>query len=90
METRELCKNIEGDPAKPDLAATTCWRPNNQRSVYISLTAGKVLMPFYPYSSNALHSHHELHCLGNQSDRLGILVAEMTGPNPTLQQVAKI
>ena len=25
METRELCKNIEGDPAKPGLAATTCW-----------------------------------------------------------------
>jgi len=21
-----LCKNIEGDPAKPGLAATTCWR----------------------------------------------------------------
>jgi len=26
METHELCKIIEGDPAKPDLAATTCWR----------------------------------------------------------------
>ena len=25
METQELCKNSEGDPAKPDLAATTCW-----------------------------------------------------------------
>ncbi len=23
---QELCKNIEGDPAKPGLAATTCWR----------------------------------------------------------------
>jgi hypothetical protein len=21
-----LCKNSEGDPAKPGLAATTCWR----------------------------------------------------------------
>jgi hypothetical protein len=26
METQEMCKNSEGDPAKPDLAATTCWR----------------------------------------------------------------
>jgi hypothetical protein len=25
METQGLCKNIEGDPAKPNLAATTCW-----------------------------------------------------------------
>ena len=26
METRELCKNSEGDPATPGLAATTCWQ----------------------------------------------------------------
>jgi len=26
METRELCKNSEGDPATPGLAATICWR----------------------------------------------------------------
>jgi hypothetical protein len=25
METQELCKNSEGDPATPGLAATTCW-----------------------------------------------------------------
>jgi hypothetical protein len=25
METQELCKNIEGDPAKPGFATTTCW-----------------------------------------------------------------
>jgi hypothetical protein len=27
MGIGQLCKNIEGDPAKPGLAATTCWRP---------------------------------------------------------------
>ena len=26
MLASRLCKNIEGDPAKPGLAATTCWR----------------------------------------------------------------
>ena len=25
MEIGQLCKNSEGDPAKPGLAATTCW-----------------------------------------------------------------
>jgi hypothetical protein len=30
METRELCKNSEGDPAKPGIAATTCWQADNQ------------------------------------------------------------
>ena len=26
METQGLCKNSEGDPAKPGYAATTCWQ----------------------------------------------------------------
>ncbi len=26
MGIGQLCKNIEGDPAKPGLAATTCWQ----------------------------------------------------------------
>ena len=25
MLAAQLCKNIEGDPAKPGFAATTCW-----------------------------------------------------------------
>ena len=26
MGIGQLCKNIEGDPAKPGFAATTCWQ----------------------------------------------------------------
>jgi hypothetical protein len=28
MLAPQLCKNIEGDPATPGYAATTCWRPS--------------------------------------------------------------
>ena len=62
METQELCKNSEGDPATPGLAATTCWRPH-QCSRFISKRQARL--------TNLPFGWPELHALGNQTD-LGI------------------
>ena len=35
MLAPQLCKNIEGDAAKPGLAATTCWQ-RSQSMIYVS------------------------------------------------------
>jgi hypothetical protein len=40
METQELCKNIEGDPATPGLAATTCWRHETGGRIWVFESPG--------------------------------------------------
>ena len=50
MEARELCKNSEGDPATPGLAATTCWGRSqsiNYVAVCIRLGQDKVSDTFF-------------------------------------------
>ena len=45
MLAQELCKNVEGDPAKPGSAATTCWRHEDEVALF--LFPDPVLPPFY-------------------------------------------
>ena len=70
METRELCKNIEGDPAKPDLAATTCWQVfsvNGLRGRLHSLWVQRVLAVFIrPWHRLFPHHFLELFLAANQ------------------------
>jgi hypothetical protein len=43
MLALELCKNSEGDPAKPGLATTTCWG-----SRYQSFSIARIIVDSLP------------------------------------------
>jgi len=38
MGIGQLCKNIEGDPATPDLAASLCWEPEKVADTFFYLS----------------------------------------------------
>ena len=48
MGTGQMCKNSEGDPAKPDLAATTCWASRHQ-----SFSIARVIVDSLPAISES-------------------------------------
>jgi hypothetical protein len=49
MGIGQLCKNIEGDPAKPGFATTTCWEP----SIWNSILSGGLFnfVDGYPFAA---------------------------------------
>ena len=77
-----MCKNIEGDPAKPGSAATICWRRSpsiNYLAVCIRLGSDKFADSFLPQQFSINESCCLLFALWFQRPQIGCEVSEALG-----------